>query len=207
VGVSLLAQNTVPGESGDTRLPAKLTGEFTPIAPPEIANRPVPRLPDGHPDLSGPWVGGGSNSDIEKDGGLKPGELPLLPWAKQLRDSRKEEDEPYLYCTPMSVPRVNPYPWRFIQSVTAQGMSTIYVMHENGDAAAAARFSWMAANIRPRTNSSLHGGDIPSAAGTATRWSSTLLATTTSSGSTATARRTPRGCTRLSGGRVSTTAR
>jgi hypothetical protein len=134
VGVSLLAQNTVPGENGDTRLPAKLTGEFTPIAPPEIANRPVPRLPDGHPDLSGPWVGGGSNSDIEKDGGLKPGELPLLPWAKQLRDSRKEEDEPYLYCTPMSVPRVNPYPWRFIQSVTAQGMSTIYVMHENGDA-------------------------------------------------------------------------
>ena len=91
-------------------------------------------MPDGHPDLSGPWVGGGSNQDIEKDGGLKPGELPLLAWAKQLRDSRKDEDEPYLYCTPMSVPRVNPYPWRFVQSVTAQGMSTIYVIHENGDA-------------------------------------------------------------------------
>src|SRR6185369_17150910 len=54
--------------------------------------------------------------------------------AKQLRDSRKEEDEPYLYCTPMSVPRTNPYPWRFVQSVTAQGTSTIYVIHENGDA-------------------------------------------------------------------------
>jgi hypothetical protein len=91
-------------------------------------------MPDGHPDMSGPWVGGGSNSDIEKDGGLKPGELPLLPWAKQLRDSRKEEDEPYLYCTPMSVPRTNPYPWRFVQSVTASGTSTIYVIHENGDA-------------------------------------------------------------------------
>src|SRR5262249_22299878 len=90
--------------------------------------------PDGPRDLSGRWVGGGSNQDIKKDGGLKPGELPLLAWAKQLRDSRKEEDEPYLYCTPMSVPRVNPYPWRFVQSVTAQGSSTIYVIHENGDA-------------------------------------------------------------------------
>jgi hypothetical protein len=134
ISASLLAQNAVPGQAGDTRLPARLSGEFTPLAPPEVANGPVPRMPDGHPDLSGPWVGGGSNADLEKDGGLKPGELPLLPWAKALREARKEEDEPYLYCTPMSVPRVNPYPWRFVQSVTAQGRSTIYVLHENGDA-------------------------------------------------------------------------
>jgi hypothetical protein len=132
--VSLRAQNAIPGAAGDTRLPAKLSGEFTPVASPEIAKGPVPRMPDGHPDLSGPWVGGGSNGDLEKDGGLKPGELPLLPWAKALRDARKEEDEPYLYCTPMSVPRVNPYPWRFVQSSTSQGPSTIYVLHENGDA-------------------------------------------------------------------------
>jgi hypothetical protein len=132
--VSLFGQNGIPGQGGDTRLPARLSGEFTPLAPPEIASRPVPRMPDGHPDLSGPWVGGGSNDDIEHEGGLKPGDLPLLPWAKALRDARKEEDEPYLYCTPMSVPRVNPYPWRFVQSVTAQGLSTIYVIHESGDA-------------------------------------------------------------------------
>src|SRR5436853_7859656 len=65
---------------------AKLSGEYTPSAPPELANMPVPRLPDGKPDISGPWVGGGSNGDIERDGGLKPGELPLLPWAKALRE-------------------------------------------------------------------------------------------------------------------------
>ena len=123
-------------QSEQERLPARLSGEFTPLATPDIASRPVPRMPDGHPDLSGPWVGGGSNQDIERDGGLKPGELPLLPWAKQLRESRKEENEPYLYCTPMSVPRVNPYPWRFVQSVTADGLGTIYVLHENGDAGA-----------------------------------------------------------------------
>src|SRR5215510_4453335 len=135
--MTLMAQQQPAQQQRESdRLPARLSGEFTPLARPEIANGPVPRMPDGHPDLSGPWVGGGSNQDIEKDGGLKPGELPLLAWAKQLRDSRKEEDEPYLYCTPMSVPRVNPYPWRFVQTVTAQGTatSTIYVIHENGDA-------------------------------------------------------------------------
>jgi len=54
----------------------------------EINAQPVPRLPDGHVDLTGPWVGGGAIADIERDGGLKPGELALLPWAKELRDKR-----------------------------------------------------------------------------------------------------------------------
>ncbi len=120
----------------EERFAPKLSGEFTPTASPEIANGPVPRLPDGHVDLSGPWIGGGSNQDIESQGGLKPGELPLLPWAKALRDSRDEKDEPYLYCTPMSVPRVNPYPWRFVQSYTSKGAGPIFVIHENGDAGA-----------------------------------------------------------------------
>ena len=118
------------------RFSPKLAGEFTPTTPDDIAKGPVPRMPDGKPDLSGPWVGGGSNQDIEAQGGLKPGELPLLPWARDLREKRKEADEPYLYCTPMSVPRMNPYPWRFVQSYTSKGASTIYVIHENGDAGA-----------------------------------------------------------------------
>ena len=130
--LSLVAQE----QAGPTeeRFNPGLAGEFTPRASDDVANGPVPRMADGKPDLHGPWVGGGSNSDIEAQGGLKPGELPLLPWAKALRDRRKEEDEPYLYCTPMSVPRVNPYPWNFIQSVTSKGVGTIYVVHENGDA-------------------------------------------------------------------------
>ena len=41
-------------------------------------NGPVPRLPDGHPDLTGPWEGGGSDQDMEADGGLKTGELDAL---------------------------------------------------------------------------------------------------------------------------------
>ena len=108
----------------------------TPLIPDNLVNGPVPRLPDGKPDLTGPWMGGGSNADIEREGGLKPGELPLLPWAKELRDKRKEEDEPYTACLPMSVPRVNPYPWKFSMSYTSKGLTYIYILHETGDAGA-----------------------------------------------------------------------
>src|SRR5947207_4204648 len=99
--VSLLAQ-TEPAQPAPKPFFPPLAGEYTPTTPPEIANLPTPRLPNGQPDMSGPWVGGGSNQDIEREGGLKPGELPLLPWAKALRDARKEDNEPDLYCTPMS---------------------------------------------------------------------------------------------------------
>src|SRR5689334_6226439 len=53
----------------------------------DAVNGPVPRLADGHPDFTGPWKGGGSDADIEREGGLKPGELValMLPWAKELR--------------------------------------------------------------------------------------------------------------------------
>ena len=99
------------------RVIASVPAGGTPLVADKDVNGPVPRLPDGHPDLSGPWLGAGSNADIEREGGLKPGELPLLPWAKELRDKRKEQDEPYVACLPMSVPRMNPYPWRMVQSV------------------------------------------------------------------------------------------
>lgn len=102
----------------------------------EAASRPIPRLPDGKVDLTGPWVGGGSNVDIELEGGFKPGELPLLPWARQLRDTRNKADEPYTACLPMGVPRVNPYPWKFAMSYTAKGLTHIYVLHETGDSGA-----------------------------------------------------------------------
>ena len=96
----------------------------------EINSQPVPKLPDGHIDLTGPWVGGGTVADIERDGGLKPGELPLLPWAKELRDKRRSQDDPYTACLPMSVLRTNPYPWKFVMGYTSKGLSHIYILHE-----------------------------------------------------------------------------
>jgi hypothetical protein len=109
----------------------------SPTVPDAQANsQPIPKLPDGKVDLTGPWVGGGSNVDIELEGGFKPGELPLLPWARELRDNRREEQEPYTICLPMGVPRSNPYPWKFAMSYTSKGLSHIYVLHETGDAGA-----------------------------------------------------------------------
>jgi len=115
------------------------SGRPGPLATDEaLIKGPVPRLHDGKPDLTGPWVGGGSDADIEREGGLKPGELPLLPWARELRAKREvaKYEEPYIYCLPMSVPRVNPYPWKFSMSYTSKGLTQIYLLHETGDAGA-----------------------------------------------------------------------
>ncbi len=130
--LSLLAHVQAQGRGGVQQI--NVGGSPT-LSDAEAAG-PVPRLPDGKVDLTGPWVGGGSNGDIERDGGLKPGELPLLPWAKELRDKRLDRDEPYTACLPMSVPRVNPYPWKFAMSYTSKGLTHIYVLHETGDAGA-----------------------------------------------------------------------
>jgi hypothetical protein len=123
---SMLAQTQAPAD-----FPPKATGEFTPTAAPDIANGPTPRMPDGHPDLQGPWTWSGAKTDGEKTE-EKPGELPLLPWAKALKDSRKEQNEPYLFCAPMGLLRHNPFPWNFIQSTTSKGPGTIYMAFENG---------------------------------------------------------------------------
>jgi hypothetical protein len=77
---------------------------------------PAPLLPDGTMDLGGVWTGGGPVQDMEAQGHFKPGEIPLLPWAKKLLDSRRPEDDPHAHCMPMGVPRqAGGYPWRFIQ--------------------------------------------------------------------------------------------
>ena len=100
----------------------------------EVTSQPVPRLPDGKIDLTGPWVGGGTVGDIERDGGLKAGEFPLLPWAKELRDKRRQQDEPYTACLPMGPLRSNPYPWKLAAAYTSKGLTHIYKLHELGDA-------------------------------------------------------------------------
>jgi hypothetical protein len=135
-GMILPAQLQAQAQEEEPEIQIRYSGGRSPSLSDDEAEAPVPRLPDGTVDLTGPWVGGGSNGDIERDGGLKPGELPLLPWARELRDSRVAQDEPYTACLPMSVPRTNPYPWKFAMSYTSKGLSHIYVLHETGDAGA-----------------------------------------------------------------------
>src|SRR5579863_1432227 len=79
---------------------------------------PAPKFADGTLDLSGVWMGGGSNSgDISK--GLKAGsEFVMLPWAVERMKGLQSKDDPEANCLPFGVPRGAPYPWRLVQTPT-----------------------------------------------------------------------------------------
>jgi len=81
---------------------------------------PAPRITDGTPDLSGVWAaacsvydGGGCFTqslffDLAKD--LKPGDVEMTPWASAIqaqRERRDHVDDPYGYCLPPGVPRID----------------------------------------------------------------------------------------------------
>jgi hypothetical protein len=98
---------------------------------PPAPNGPIPRLADGTVDLGdGVWYGGGSAADIAS--GLPRGEsLPLLPWAKALLDHRRvhQEEDPTNYCLPAGIPRVTPYPSRFVQNYTIKP-THMFILYE-----------------------------------------------------------------------------
>jgi len=85
---------------------------------------PAPIAPDGRPDLSGVWESGPEYFyDLAQD--LKPGELVMLPWAKNLqaeREARDHRDDPLNQCMPPGVPRINmttpaaPHPLKIVQT-------------------------------------------------------------------------------------------
>jgi hypothetical protein len=81
---------------------------------------PAPRLRDGKPDLSGVWAAEcgiyGADScftksfffDLAKD--LKPEDVQMTPWAAAVasqRSGRNHVDDPYGYCLPPGVPRID----------------------------------------------------------------------------------------------------
>ena len=150
----------------------------------DVARRRLPArrriFPMGLPDLSGLWLGGGSNSgDITK--GLKPGEeVVMLPWAEALMKTRKSQDDPQANCLPFGVPRGAPYPWRMVQTPTHKAATHIFILYEG--------------NIHSYRQIFMNGASIPtirippgtgirSDTGKARRWSWIRWASTTSSGS------------------------
>jgi hypothetical protein len=97
------------------------------------AKGPIPRLPDGTVNLmDGVWTGGGPVGDLGTQGGMKPGELEalMLPWAKALMATRDESQEPHNVCLPMGVPRVTPFPYRFVQNYTHKKPTHMFILHE-----------------------------------------------------------------------------
>jgi hypothetical protein len=98
--VSLSAQST----ASQQRVPPPPTG-------------PTPHLPDGKPDLSGVWRGGGPIADLAQ--GLAKGDtIPLLPDAEKIMKTRQSKDDPEANCLPTGIPRIAPYPWRIVQTPT-----------------------------------------------------------------------------------------
>lgn len=81
---------------------------------------PAPKLADGTPDLSGVWLGSGSDSaDIADPKSLKPGsEVDMLPWAADVVKHRLSKQDPEANCLPAGIPRGSPYPWRILQTPT-----------------------------------------------------------------------------------------
>ena len=81
---------------------------------------PAPRSSDAKPDLSGIWAAEcsiyGSDAcfirslffDLAKD--LKPADVEMTPWASAIqmqRENRDHVDDPYGYCLPPGVPRID----------------------------------------------------------------------------------------------------
>jgi hypothetical protein len=98
----------------------------------------VPRLPDGTVDLDGLWVGGGPVNNLAQLGDgmrspirIDPPEIPLLPAARKLRESRRPEQDPHAYCMPMGALRVaGSYPWRFVQNYTRNVPTHLFILFE-----------------------------------------------------------------------------
>jgi hypothetical protein len=100
---------------------------------------PAPRTADGKPDLSGIWAVEcgiyGRDAcftqslffDLARN--LKPGDVEMTPWAAAIqaqREKRNHVDDPYGYCLPPGVPRINfgGGPFKILQ--TPQATAILY---------------------------------------------------------------------------------
>jgi hypothetical protein len=98
--------------------------------PTEVKPGEIPRLPDGKPDLSGPWEPNAIRENVKLEAtGVK---IPFRPEAKAIYDSRLAslgKDDPEARCLPPGVPRLTttPYPFRFLQQP-----GLIVIIYEGG---------------------------------------------------------------------------
>ncbi len=112
VAVSAVAQEPLP----DVR-PVGDVGGLDGYVRAHPRTGPVPRLPDGRPDLTGVWLGGSPPVDIAM--GLPKGDaLPYLPETKKKVDAQAASDDPQAHCLPLPPPRGLPYPWRIVVTPT-----------------------------------------------------------------------------------------
>src|SRR5579871_2016812 len=85
---------------------------------------PAPRAADGHPDFSGLWEPNANKylRDIAVD--MKPGDVPMQPWAEALYNERKTgshaREESDANCLPQGVPKIDaaPAPFKIFQTAS-----------------------------------------------------------------------------------------
>jgi hypothetical protein len=126
-GASLLAQWPV---QPDSRIPRTADGQINPKAP-------APRTADGKPDFSGVWdtiragttqaIAGPDVHPLKRTsqfwniGAGLDGDLPLQPWAAELRASRvaaNSRENPDAHCLPIGITQLHnhPQPRKIIQT-------------------------------------------------------------------------------------------
>ena len=99
----------------EAEMPRRADGSVDMEAPP-------PRLPDGRIDLQGIWMPDDNRyiRDLALD--IGDDDVPYLPWARRLFDSRKDglrsSEDPDAHCLPQGVPKINfvSYPWKLIET-------------------------------------------------------------------------------------------
>jgi hypothetical protein len=103
-----MQHHAVPMAALAFALSSSLAAQSEIFRQPPIVTGPAPHLPGGTPDLSGVWMGGGSNSgDITK--ALKPGDtVTMTPWAEKTFKSRLAVEDPEANCLPFGIPRSGP---------------------------------------------------------------------------------------------------
>ena len=181
-------------DSGSSHVPRR-TGRL---------DAPTPRTPDGKPDLSGLWqtvrTGTGQvivgtdvpplhrTSQFWNIGAGLDGDLPLRPWAVELRNKRiadYSKDNPDAHCLPIGLTQLHnhPQPRKMIQTP-----SLLLILYEaNGGI----RQIFTDGRPLPATTRSRGGTATRLASGRATRSSSRRPASGTADGSMSTARRSP----------------
>jgi len=171
------AQSATPAPAPQAPKPAPAK----PAWPPE---GPTPRTADGKPDLSGNWQPNAIRENVDLVGTLKGQgiEVPMLPWAAELHQKRKDslsKDDPEARCLPPGVPRMSttPYPWTMIQTP-----QLIVIVYEGG--AHIWRKIFMDTRDYMILRSSTRGWETRSDIGKATRWWSKPSGRTISRGST-----------------------
>jgi len=93
---------------------------------------PAPRRPDRKPDLSGIWLIESPKLLINLAANLKPGELPIQPWAEALTKERSTgihaAEEPQAHCLPPGLPRINATPNPF--KINQQEPGVVVILYE-----------------------------------------------------------------------------